>query len=120
MNLTPSGKRLMNTFIEQNKKKEIKKEKEENKTQIKLKKKLPRWEKTVNRIEYFGGPLIDYKYEFNKPKSLKYDINQPPFRRPKEKGDYLNKDRNVFGNSNIYKIEQNKIIYFEMFLNTKL
>ena len=99
MNLTQSGKSLMKTFIEQNKKKEEIKEEKENKSQIKFKKKIPIWQKTVNRIEYFGGPLIDYKYEFIKPKSLKYCVNQPPFRRPKEKGDYLNKDRNVFGNS---------------------
>ena len=98
MNLTQNGKSLMNTFIEQNKKKE-EKEKEENKCQIKFKKKVPIWKKTLNRIEYFGGPLIDYKYEFIKPKPLKYCINQPPFRRPKEKGDNLNKDMNVFGDS---------------------
>ena len=101
MNLTRYGKNLIHTFIAQNKRKEIKLEENEKIEYLrKLKTKEPIWNKTNSRIEYFGGPLIDYKYEFNKPKDLKYAINQPPFRRPKEKGDYLNKDRKVFGDSN--------------------
>ena len=101
MNLTRYGKNLIHTFIAQNKRKEIKLEENEKIEYLrKLKTKEPIWNKTNSRIEYFGGPLIDYKYECNKPKDLKCAINQPPFRRPKEKGDYLNKDRNVFGDSN--------------------
>ena len=99
-NLTREGKIILTTFIKQNRRKELKKEEEEkNRTQRISTDKKPIWAKTGNRIEYFGGPLIDYKYEFIKPKPLKHLINQPPFRRPKEKGDYLNKDMNVFGDS---------------------
>ena len=100
-NLTKEGKSLINTFIKQNKRKNLRlkkeEEKRENNTFRKVRKKEPLWACTLNRIEYFGGPMIDDKYEFIKPKSVKYIINQPPFRRPKEIGDYLNKDIDIFG-----------------------
>ena len=104
--LSTQGKTIINKFIEQNIKKEIEKRKEEhdrgNKTTRKIRKKEPIWVKTMHRIEYFGGPLIDYKYEFIKPKSAKPSINQPGFRRPKEKGDYFNNYIDVFGISKKY------------------
>ena len=106
LNLTKEGKRLITMFIEQNKKKEIKMRKQENdkenKTFRKIKKKKPLWLNTMKRIEFFGEPLIDFKHEFIKPKTTKHSINQPGFRRPKEKGDYFNKDMYIFGNYKNY------------------
>lgn len=95
-NLTRQGKFMITTFIEQNKKNEEKMKKEEKERWDLLHGKNPPrpplWKSGLHTIEYFGGPLIDYKYEFIQPKRTKYLINQPPFRRPKEKGDYLNSD----------------------------
>ena len=106
LNLTKEGKRLITMFIEQNKKKEIKMRKQEydkeNKTFRKIKKKKPLWLNTMKRIEFFGEHLIDFKHEFIKPKTTKHSINQPGFRRPKEKGDYFNKDMYIFGNYKNY------------------
>ena len=94
-NLANNGKLLIKTFIEQNKKKEEILEKEEQETLFKKhgknRTKPPLWKSGLHTIEYFGGPLVDFKYEFIKRKTNKNFI-QPPFRRPKEKGDYLNKD----------------------------
>ena len=109
--LTKQGKSLLNTFIEQNIRKDIKMKREEDKrdkresnTFRKIRIKKPFWASTLNRIDYFGGPLIDFKYEFIKSKSVKHSINQPPFRRPKEKGDYINKDIDVFGVTKKYLV----------------
>ena len=94
-NLTNKGKWLIRTFIEQNKKKEevLKKEEKEKLDEMHAKNppRPPLWKSGLHTIEYFGGPLIDFKYEFIHPKTTKNFV-QPPFRRPKEKGDYLNKD----------------------------
>ena len=96
INLTNKGKWMIKTFIEQNKKKEEHlKVEEKEKWDLYHGKNPPRpplWKSGLHTIEYFGGPLIDFKYEFVKPKTSRYLINQPPFRRPKDKGDYLNKD----------------------------
>ena len=83
---------------------ELKKEEDEreDKSIKKIKKKEPIWNSTLHRTEYFGGPMIDLHYQFIKPKNIKYNINQPPFRRPKEKGDYINKDKDVFGETKRY------------------
>ena len=83
---------------------ELKKEEDEREDRSikKIKKKEPIWNSTLHRIEFFGGPLIDLHHQFIKPKNIKYTINQPPFRRPKEKGDYLNKDKDVFGETKRY------------------
>ena len=96
INLTNKGRWLIKTFMEQNKKKEEQlKIEEKEKWELLHGKNPPRpplWKSGLHTIEYFGGPLIDFKYEFVKPKISTYLINQPPFRRPKDKGDYLNKD----------------------------
>ena len=94
-NLTKQGKWLIKTFIEQNKEKE-----EIERWKLMHGKNPPRpplWKSGLHLIEYFGGPLIDYKYEFIKPKTERHLVNQPPFRRPKEKGDYINKDIQLLG-----------------------
>ena len=95
-NLTNQGKWMIKTFIEQNKKKEEQLKKEEKELyDIMHGKNPPRpplWKSGLRTLDYFGEPLIDYKYEFIQPKTTRHLINQPPFRRPKEKGDYLNKD----------------------------
>ena len=100
-NLTNQGKWMIKTFIEQNIKKEeqLKKEEKERYDEMHGKNppRPPLWKSGLTTIDYFGGPLIDYKYEFIKPKTPKHLINQPPFRRPKEKGDYINKDIMLLG-----------------------
>jgi hypothetical protein len=100
-NLTKQGKWLIKTFIEQNKQKEEALKKEEiERWKLMHGKNPPRpplWKSGLHTIEYFGGPLIDYKYEFIKPKTERHLVNQPPFRRPKEKGDYINKDIQLLG-----------------------
>ena len=108
INLTNQGKMLIKTFIDQNKKKEEQLKKEEKERWDLLHGKNPPrpplWKSGLHTIEYFGGPLIDFKYEFIQPKSTRHLINQPPFRRPKEKGDYLNKDIMLLdAQENIYK-----------------
>ena len=52
----------------------------------------PLWKLSLHSIEEFSRPLIDKEYIFDKPKKLKYNLNFPPFRRPKEKGDYFDQD----------------------------
>lgn len=100
-NLTNQGKWMIKTFIEQNIKKEEQLKKEEKELYDLMHGKNPPrpplWKSGLTTIDYFGGPLIDYKYEFIKPKTPKHLINQPPFRRPKEKGDYINKDIMLLG-----------------------
>ena len=100
-NFSKEGKWLINTFIEQNKKKEEQLKKEEKEKYDLLHGKNPPrpplWRSGLTTIEYFGGPLIDYRHEFIQPKTPKYLINQSPFRRPKEKGDYFNRDIMLLG-----------------------
>lgn len=56
--------------------------------------KRPNWKLSLHCFEEFSPPLIDKEYIFDKPKKRKYDVNQPPFKRPKEKGDYF--DLHIF------------------------
>lgn len=107
--LSQNGQRIIKKFINQNLEKEKKLKKQEQDSYDELhdknqsKSKKPIWKSGLHIIEHFGGPMIDYKYEFLSPKTVKHLINQPPFRRPKEKGDYLD--------SNIHFLEEPKNNY---------
>jgi len=99
--LSPDGKRMITSFIEQNKEREkvySKKEQllyEEAHNTKKSKKDIkPFWKNGLHVIKYFGPPLIDKCYKFKAPPIPKYEINQPPFRRPKAEGDYI--DKNIY------------------------
>ena len=100
-NLTKQGKWIIKTFIDQNKKKEeiLKKEEKEKWDELHGKNppRPPLWKSGLHTIEYFSRPIIDFKYEFIQPRTTKYLIHQPPFRRPKDKGDYINKDIMLLG-----------------------
>ena len=124
--LSSSGKNLIEKFILQNKfKSDIMKQREEELYKA-LHSKLPKrasvdykhidsfnlnkskgdelkirkralWKYGYYNKNEFGPLLIDKEYIFDKPKSKKYEINQPPFRRPKEEGDYFDKDIHILG-----------------------
>ena len=103
--LSCDGKRIIKTFIKQNMKREdILKNKEklvyeeviDHKTPKNVK---PFWKSGLHVMEYFGPPLIDKCYKFRAPPIIKHEINQPPFRRPKAEGDYLDKDIHLLGAS---------------------
>jgi len=95
--LSPQGKKIIGTFIEQNKEKEemlIKKEKElvhEKHDYVLAKNTKPFWKNGANVMEYFGPLIIDKFHKFRPPPVREYDLNQPPFRRPKAQGDYIDK-----------------------------
>ena len=124
--LSSSGKNLIEKFILQNKfKSDIMKQREEELYKA-LHSKLPKrasvdykhidsfnlnkskgdefkirkralWKYGYYNKNEFGPLLIDKEYIFDKPKNKKYGINQPPFRRPKEEGDYFDKDIHILG-----------------------
>ena len=60
-------------------------------------KKRPIWKWGYICKDGFGPLLIDKEYIFDKPKNIKYGVNQPPFRRPKEEGDFFDKDIHILG-----------------------
>ena len=101
--LSYDGKRIITTFIKQNKRREgVLKNKEklvyeeviDHKTPKNVK---PFWKSGLHVMEHFGPPLIDKCYKFKSPPIIKYEVNQPPFRRPKAEGDYLDKDIRPLG-----------------------
>lgn len=101
--LSADGKRMITNFINQN----IKREKDLRKKEKLLyeeiidhktpKNERPFWKSGLHVMEHFGPPLIDKCYKFKAPPILKYDLNQPPFRRPKNEGDYFDKDIHRLG-----------------------
>lgn len=101
--LSADGKRMITNFINQN----IKREKDLRKKEKLLyeeiidhktpKNERPFWKSGLHVMEHFGPPLIDKCYKFKAPPILKYDLNQPPFRRPKNEGDYFDKDIHLLG-----------------------
>jgi hypothetical protein len=101
--LSADGKRMITNFINQN----IKREKDLRKKEKLLyeeiidhktpKNERPFWKSGLHVMEHFGPPLIDKCYKFKAPPILKYDLNQPPFRRPKKEGDYFDKDIHRLG-----------------------
>ena len=60
-------------------------------------KKRPIWKWGYFCKNEFGPLLVDKEYIFDKPKLKKYGVSQPPFRRPKEEGDYFDKDIHILG-----------------------
>ena len=95
--LTNVGKRFIKTFINQNQEREkilrrnerlvyddVHNHKSPNSTRF--------WRSGMHVMEHFGPPLIDKCYKFRAPPIVKYEVNQPPFRRPKDDGDYFDKD----------------------------
>ena len=57
----------------------------------------PLWKSGLHVMEHFGPPLIDKYYIFDEPAKTKYSLNQPPFKRPKDEGDYFDKDIHILG-----------------------
>ena len=55
------------------------------------------WKWGYRSKDEFGPLLIDKEYIFDKPKNKKYAVNQLPFKRPKEDGDYFDKDIHILG-----------------------
>ena len=132
--LTPVGKNIIEKFILQNKfKSNMMKHREEelykafhsklpkrasidykrvdsfdfNKNrgeELKIKKRAI-WKWGYRSKNEFGPLLVDKEYIFDKPKDPKAGIIQPPFRRPKEEGDYFDKDIHILGG----KLENNLI-----------
>ena len=124
--LTPSGKDLVEKFILQNKfKSDLMKQREEelykafhskipkrasldykhinsfslNKNldeELKIKKRAL-WKYGYKNKNEFGPLIVDDEHLFDKPKAKKYVLNQPPFRRPKEDGDFFDKDIHILG-----------------------
>ena len=61
------------------------------------KSKKPLWKSNLHVRGYFNPQLIDIEHLFDEPEKTKYDLNQPPFRRPKDKGDYFDCDIHILG-----------------------
>ena len=103
--LSADGKRMIKNFIDQNVKREnILKKREQLLYEEIIDHKTPKndkpfWKSGLHVMKYFGPPFIDKCYKFKGPRILKYDLNQPPFRRPKIEGDYLDKDIRPLGPS---------------------
>ena len=96
--LSADGKRMIRKFIIQNKKMEEKLKKEEeilkekfyqnNKSKEKRSKSF--WKSGLHVMENFGPFLIDKVHKFKVKPIITYE--RPPFKRPKEDGDYFDKD----------------------------
>lgn len=101
--LSADGKRMITNFINQNIRREnILRKKEKLLYEEIIDHKTPKndrsfWKSGLHVMEHFGPPLIDKCYKFKAPPILKYDLNQPPFRRPKIDGDYFDKDIHRLG-----------------------
>ena len=65
--------------------------------------KKPIWKYGYKCKNEFGPLLVDKEYIFDSPEPKRYGVNQPPFRRPKELGDYFDKDIHILG-GNLVKI----------------
>jgi hypothetical protein len=94
--LSPSGKKLIKIFINENDKIEKKKRDDEEKLYIYKHSKPPiqynSWKFSNHIIEEFSRPKADEIYGFREKIKTKYQYNAEPFRRPKEKGDYFDKN----------------------------
>ena len=124
--LSPTGKNVIEKFISQNMFKSNMMKKREEELYKALHSKLPKrtsidynhidsfnlnknkgeefkikkralWKYGYKCKNEFSPLLIDKEYIFDKPKNLKYGLSQPPFRRPKEDGDYFDKDIHILG-----------------------
>ena len=95
--LSHDGKRMIRKFILQNKKMEDKLKKEEEilyekwlKNSKKEKKSKSFWKSGLHVMENFGPPLIEKVHKFKAKPIVFYE--RPPFKRPKEDGDYFDKE----------------------------
>ena len=96
--LSNDGKRIIKSFINKNQEREKILRKNEQLLYDEIHShKSPKesrhfWRSGMHVMEHFGPPLIDKCYKFRAPPIIKYEVNQPPFRRPKDDGDYFDKD----------------------------
>ena len=103
--LSVDGKRMIKKFIDQNIKREnILKKKQQLLYEEVIDHKTPKnrnhfWKSGLHVMEHFGPPLIDKCHKYKAEPIPKYDLNQPPFRRPKIEGDYFDKDIHLLGAS---------------------
>ena len=124
--LTPIGKNIIEKFILQNKYKSNMMKKREEELYKAFHSKLPKrhsidyrhidsfnlnknkgeefkiknrpiWKWGYQSKNEFGPLLVDKEYIFDLPKNIKYSLNQPPFKRPKEYGDFFDKDIHILG-----------------------
>ena len=95
-NLSPSGKKLLKVFINEYDKGEKKKRDDEQKLYIYKHSKPPiqynSWKFSNHIIEEFSRPKADEIHGFREKIKTKYPYNAEPFRRPKEVGDYFDKN----------------------------
>ena len=101
--LSQEGKKLIGLFINENLKREkMLRQREEmvyNDIHSKYtpKNARPLWKSGLSIMEHFGPPLIDKVRKFRAPEIEKHQINQPPFRRPKEQGEYFDPNIHMLG-----------------------
>ena len=101
--LSQEGKKLIGLFINENIKREkILRQREElvyNDLHSKNtpKNERPLWKSGLSIMEHFGPPLIDKVRKFRAPEIENHLINQPPFRRPKEQGEYFDPNIHMLG-----------------------
>lgn len=60
-------------------------------------KERPLWRYGLHVIGEFGPPVFDKYHLFDEPIKRKYNLVQPPFRRPKDEGDYFDRDIHILG-----------------------
>ena len=95
-NLAPSGKKLIKVFINENDKREKKLKDEEEKLYNYKHSKPPiqfnSWKFSNHVIEEFSRPKADEVHGFREKIKTKYKFSVDPFRRPKDQGDYFDKN----------------------------
>ena len=69
----------------------------------------PVWKNGFHPKGEFSPLLVDTYHIFDDPKKKRYAINQPPFRRPKEEGDYFDPDIHILGGPYDKFLEATKI-----------
>ena len=69
----------------------------------------PIWKNGFHPKGEFNRLVVDRYHLFDEPPKKKYDINQPPFRRPKEEGDYFDPDIHILGGPYDKLLEATKI-----------
>ena len=69
----------------------------------------PVWKNGFHPRGYFSPLVADRYHLFDEPVKKKYALNQPPFRRPKEEGDYFDPDIHILGGLYDKLLEATKI-----------
>ena len=67
------------------------------------------WKNGFHPRGYFSPLVADRYHLFDEPVKKKYALNQPPFRRPKEEGDYFDPDIHILGGPYDKLLEATKI-----------